>query len=203
MAIPQGRFSTTVVEGDYLPPEGIATHPITNYERGPIAIEDTSEGLLYQNWMLTWDSGTGDVTITPETTGSPVVVLNIPLIIFISFTFDQSGRASFAYMTDTSSYLYWYDTALGQTVTTDLGSDVYTPVLYLDDKRSTQNGVNDMMLYYTKEEGGGTWAVYSRLQRDRFLTEYEMETGQEAGYIAALGMTGELRVQLVLSRRSI
>jgi len=194
--IPEGRLSTTLVTGLYLDPEDQQKFPLVSHERGPIAIEDTSEGLLYQNWVMTYVAG--DLVAAPEDTGSPSIVLTVADIIFVSFTFDQNARITITYSTLTSSYIYWYDSSLGMTVTTDLGSDVITPSIFLDDKRDTQNGVNDMLLWYTKSEGGGTYELFMLRQRDRFLTEYSMATGLTAPYIYNLGMSSELRIQLSL-----
>ncbi len=196
MAIPQGRMSTSPEITAYRPPEGPSGHPITSFERGPIAVEDTSEGLQYQNWMLQWDAGTGVFTLTPETTGSPVASITIANVLFASFTFDQAGRVSLTYVTTTSSYLYWYDTDLAATTTTDLGSDVITPVLHLDDKRETQSVANDMLLWFTRSDGGDTYTLFMARQRDRFLTEYEMATGLPVANINALGMTAGLRIRI-------
>ena len=173
MAIPQGRLSTTVVEDVYLPPEGTITDYYTSREAGPIAIEDTSEGLLYQTWILTYDKPTGDFIVTPTITGSPSTIITVADVKYVSFTFDQTGRVIIAYSTSVSSFLYWYDTGVGQTVTTDLGSDVLGPTIYLDDKRYTQSAPSDMLLWYTKEEiGGGTFELFMLLQRERYLIEY-------------------------------
>lgn len=196
--IPQGRLSTTLVEGAYLPAEHIPFQALTSYEMGPLAIEDTSEGLIYQAWKVTYNRTTGDVTLIPTITGVPVVVLTVLDIKYITFTFDQNARVTITYTTSTSSYMYWYDTDIASTVTTDLGTDVITPSISLDDKRVTQSAVNDMLLWYTKEEIGGTYELFMLRQRDRFLTEYSMATGVPYSRLANIGMTDELRVQLTV-----
>ena len=85
------------------------------------------------------------------------------------------------------------------TVTTDLGSDVITPSIALDDKRVSQNSANDMLLWYSKPDGGGAYNLYMLRQRDRFLTEYLMESGISTPYITKLGMNDGLRVQFTVS----
>lgn len=196
MAIPQGRMSTVPVIGEYLPPEGVTPHPLTTYEAGPVDVEDTSEGLLYQTWRLTWDIGTGNFILRAETTLQEYIIGTSTLVSHASFTFDQSGRITFAWTNDVSSYLYWYDTQLAQTVTEDLGAAIFTPTIYLDDKRATQNVVSDMLLWYTRPDGVGKYNLYMKIQRERFLIETEMLTQLESYYIIACGMTGGLRVQL-------
>ena len=197
MAIPQGRLSTEVVEGNILPPDNRRFYAAISYEKGPIEIEDTAEGLIYQNWTVHWDYLTNDFIATPETIGNPRSILNVADIKYLTFAFDQNARISLTYSTSISSFLFWYDTALGQTTTTDLGSDVITPALFLDDKRATQNTVNDMLLWYTKANGD-TFDLFMRIQRERFLNEYLMASGIEMQYIHNIGMNSALRVQIVL-----
>ena len=118
----------------------------------------------------------------------------------ITFTFDQSGRISFSYATSVSSFLYWFDSSLGMTVTTDLGADALGPTLLLDDKRTMQSTVSDMLLWYTKADGGGTFTLYMLRQRDRFLNEIQMDTLLPNAYLRNIGMTDELRLQMTLGK---
>ena len=196
--IPQERLSTTPVPGLLSPPEGRVFYALTCYEKGPKAIEDTSEGLLYQDWTVTWDAETHILTALPETTGIAVSIQTIADLVSLSFTFDQNGRISFAYTTPVSSYLYWFDTGLGYTVTTDLGADCITPSLYLDDKRATQSSSSDMLLWYTKADGNGTFDLYQLLQRERFTIEHLEESGLPYAFLHNVGMTDKLRVQFVI-----
>ena len=198
MAIPQGRMSTVPVIGEYIPPEGIPPHPLTTFEPGPIDVEDTTEGLRYQDWQLVWEPDTHDFVLTARTTLQSYIIANSVDVTYASFTFDKAGRVTFTWTNFVSSYLYWYDTFLGQTVTEDIGTDVITPTVYLDDKRDTQNGVNDMLLWYTKADGAGKYTLYNKIQRERFLIENTMMTDLESYYITALGMTYELRIQISL-----
>ena len=201
MAIPEGRLSTNwaATQGAYTVPEERKFYAFRNFERGPLAIEDTSMGVAYQNWTFEWDPGTGDITATPETSGTPSVILNVPQLDLLSVTFDQNARIQVAYVTATSSYLYWYDTQVAQTVTTDLGADIVSVSLYLDDKRYTQSASNDMLLWYTKSDGNGTYTLYMLRQRDRFTIENEMATLLETPYIQNSGMNSYLRGQLTLT----
>lgn len=198
MAIPEGRLSTTPVTGNYYSPIAIRQHPTTYFERGPVAIEDTTQGLLFQNWMLVWNPQTTMFSVTPDN-GSAIDLFTVADVTYASFTFDQAGRISLTYATLTSSYLYWYDTQLAQTVTSNLGAGVYTPVIYLDDKRETQSEVSDMLLWYTKTSLGDTYKLFMLRQRDRFLTEYEMADGLSGFYIKSVGLTDKFRIEIHLA----
>jgi hypothetical protein len=198
MAIPEGRLSTEVVEGNYLEPDGKPYKKLESWERGPLGITDTSLGLLYQNWVMTYDAGSGNMTVTPQTAGVPSVALTVPGVLQLNFTFDQNGRIAIAYSTAVSSYLYWYDSGLPGFTTTDLGATSLHPNIMLDDKREAEDSANDMLLWYCEDEGGGTFELFMLRQRDRFLTPISMATGLEQGYIRRIGMTDNLRVKIQL-----
>jgi hypothetical protein len=200
MAIPQGRMSTTPVEDIFLPPEARPFKRLISHEIGPVAIEDTSLGLLYQPWTLTYNKIDGTITMLPNTTAIPVV---LPTIVFgitdINFTFDQNGRITIAWKVAGNSFLFWFDSSLGYTVTEDLGPDLVSVAIQLDDKRATQSSTNDMILWYTKEDGAGTYTLYNKLQRERYLDEHIMSTLVPHPYLWNIGMHYGLRIQLVVS----
>lgn len=200
MAIPQGRLSTEPVEAPFGVPDNRVFYARTSYERGPIAIEDVSEGLQYQNWQMYWSPETEKIFLVGEDTSSITEIDTIPELVSLTFTFDQNGRVSYTYTTPTSSYLVWYDTALAQTVTTDLGPGAITPTIFMDDKRETQNQANDMMLWYTRANGD-TFDLIKCLQRERFLIEHIERTGLTTQYIHNCGMNSELRVQFILKNK--
>jgi hypothetical protein len=204
MAIPEGRMATTVEESTYVVPDGRKFYRFINYELGPIGIEDTSEGLLYQVWGFTWDSGTGNITAVGETSGDNVVVHNIANMSLFTVTFDQNGRVNMAYMSQGVPYLWWYDTLTAQTETLDLstiyGSGIESVSLYLDDKRAIEDEKSDMLLWFTLETATpGLYDLHMAEQRDRFQTSTIMLSDIETPYIQNAGMNSNLRGQLVLS----
>jgi hypothetical protein len=204
MAIPEDRMSTSVVINDWLPPDERYRTLDVDYEAGPIALNDPTAGLAYQPWELTWDLGTGNFTVTPETTGSPSVVLNSggANVTQLSLAFDQNGHVNVAYTANTGTFLYWYDSLISNWVTTQLPAAVFMPTLTLDDKRITQTNASDIMLWWTEEQPDGTYNLYRAYQRDRFnpLVPKEMATDINP-YIYKLGMHKGFRLQLGLSDR--
>lgn len=199
MASPEDRLSTTVVDADWIDPANRGTFGPEAWEGGPIALNDPTSGLNYQAWHLGWDSGTGDFTVTPETTGSPVVVLNAANVTQCSLAFDQNGHVNISYtVSNGNTYLYWYDTDVTNWVTTLLAAGTVSPVITLDDKRLTQTAVSDILLYYTVQQPDLTYNLYERRQRDRFLSEIFYKADVPP-YIKKLGMHAGLRVKLGLS----
>lgn len=192
MAMLEDRLSTTFVDGVWIAPESrFRPTLLEDYEGGPIAPQDTSQGLNYQIWALSYALN-GDIILTPETTGLPVTVL--PTVLGceqISFCFDQNGRPSVAYIIGGSCFLYWYDSVLAN-FTTDEFTGIFSAMLSMDDKRAAESAVNDILWWYTKLTGPGQYSLYHRRQRDRFQTEFLMKTGCLA-YMSRAGMHDGLR----------
>lgn len=194
MTIREHRLSTTVVQSDWISPDERTRSLDEDYEAGPIALNDTSQGLKNQVWHLTWDFASGDFTATPETTGSPQVVLNATSVTQCSLAFDQNAHINIAYTSGGVAFLYWYDTVADNWTTTQLGSSVITPTLTLDDKRQRQTNSSDVLLWYTKQNPDGSTNLYTKEQRDRYLIEYDM--GPFPRYLYKLGMNVGFRVQV-------
>ena len=197
MTIPDHRLSTEVKEAPFIPPDGNERDWLEDFEKGPIALNDTSEGINYQDWHLTWDDGTGDFTVTPDV-GSPSVVLNAVNVISCSFAFDNAAHVTIAYVTTGNvGHLYWYDTVAIDWVTTDFIDEISSMMLALDDKRETQTNSADVVLLATYVELG-QYNFYSLEQRDRYLIKYPMLLDTYP-YIYKYGMHEELRGQIVLA----
>ena len=152
--------------------------------------------LEYQVWHLTYTPN--NFTITPETTGTPVVVHTAPSVTQCTFAFDQNANITLSYMQAGIAKLYWYDTLAAQYVVSTSATGAVSPAVTLDDKRSTQTGASDVLLFYTREVVGGTSNLYMRRQRDRYSIEILMQETVWP-YIWKLGMNTGLRVQLVNS----
>lgn len=204
MTSPEDRMSTTVIEADWLPPDERNRVLDEDYEQGPIALNDSSEGINYQPWHLTYEAVAGTFTVTPETTLTPVDVLTgIFQVSQCSFAFDNNGHVNVAYtLLSGATYLYWYDTQLGNWTTTQLPTATFCPTLTMDDKRPTQTAANDILLWWTESQPDDTNILYRARQRDRFdpLVPKEM-TVDTFPYIYKCGMHKGLRVQLGLSDR--
>lgn len=191
MAIPQNRLSTTFIDADYIAPEDrLRASLLVDYEGGPIAIGDTSQGNNFQNWNMTYQPG-NQIVLSPESVGTPVTVLTVAGCTQISFCFDQNARPSVTYIIGANAYLYWYDSYLGS-FTTDMFTSIYSSMLSMDDKRARQSAANDMLWWYTKLTGPAEFTLYHRRQRDRFQTQYTMRVGT-LPYVCRAGMHRGLR----------
>lgn len=198
MAILEDRLSITVVDAPYIPPEETYRSQgfLRDIEAGPIAILDTSGGMNYQSWILTYVDPV--ITLTPQTAGVPVVADISPAnATQLSFCFDQNARATIAYRVGTDVYLYWYDSDGAAFVTTQYPNYI-SMMLSLDDKREMEVSVNDILFWYTREMSPGVYNLYHRKQRDRFEVEHLMEAGTFP-YFNAVGMHTGLRGKIALT----
>lgn len=205
MAIPEDRLSTELVDDTYIDPEGfVRLSFLHDREGGPIGLTDTTEGMNYQDWELTYVGN--NITLTPLTVGSPIVPVIAADVRQASFCFDQNARPSVVYLTETNCFLYWYDSTVANYVTTEFPGYV-SGMLSLDDKRDMQVGVNDILFWYTKEVSPNEYWLYHRKQRDRFETEYLMREDPNTPmpvppYMWKAGMHEGLRGKVTLTYRT-
>jgi hypothetical protein len=199
MTVPQNKLSDPFVTTDYMYPDDQPRTTLNeDWENGPLAVLDTSEGAQYQAWKITYEGG--DFILTPQTTGPPVIALEGIDSIQCSFCFDQNANYTITWESaDNQGHLYWYDTAEAQYVTTDFATPIWGLALTLDDKRRLQTGESDMVLWYTLPGPvPGQYILYSREQRTRFETAHEMQNPAWP-YIHKCGMQEGMRVGLDLS----
>jgi hypothetical protein len=196
MTVREHRFSSIVLEAPWLEADSRARYLAEDYEAGPKAIQDVSEGLDYQIWQMRWEHLTSTFVLTPETFGAPISFHTAPLVDHCSFCFDQNGNATLVYRTAGSYELYWFDTNInGYTITAY--PEFTSAMLSLDDKRQTQTNSSDMLLWYTIQQPDLSYNLYNREQRDRFLNAY-LFAENTPPYIYKAGMNTQLRGQLEL-----
>lgn len=196
--MPEDRLSAPSVIARFVGAKALAVSKTIDYEDGGTAIQDASNGLLVQRWRARLiDAGKDSSHVLIDAATVPeFIALQLSGISEISFTFDQTMRLALAYVRNGRSYLRWYDSLSSSVVTTDLGSGVITPRVFLDDKRfiaSDFNKTNDVILGYVRDG-----ALCYRQQRDRYSVERVLvATGVNTGLIK-IGMSRQLRVQFML-----
>lgn len=196
MAIIDDRLSSSVRAAPFLDPDSRLRTLNEDYEIGPIAVEDMSEGSRYQTWRLSFSAGA--FTITPEITGGPVVILTGQTSQYCSFCFDKNGHVYIFWVDDSDlCHFYWYDSVSETNVITDYPL-AFHGMVYLDDKRDMQSGTSDVLLVYT-QANGLQYDFYHERQRDRFNTPILLASDVPP-YVRQTGMHAELRGQFLLSR---
>lgn len=203
MALPDLVFATQSIPTVFIGGRAFPVQKHIDYEWGPIAISDPSRGSMYQIWRARMENNFVYLSApnTPE-----FVLLDLPNVTEISFTFDQNGRHIFVYVQANVVKMHWYDTAVGDYTTTTYEGDLITPRITLDDKRETQRGISDVVLFYVKPVRNEQneiidGALYMRMQRDRYLIEYQMATSLTGG-IVKCGMMNNWRLGVQLEQYS-
>ena len=195
--LPNGNvFSTPSIPAAFLPPRDVPnTSLLVDSEEGGIGLNNPSEGMQYQAWSCNVDSS-GNIYLSAPNT-PPTIVLTVPGISQVSFTFDQNMNPFIAYTQNGVAKFYWYDVAIPGFTTTTLEAGAATPRASLDDKRAFQinAGVTDILLFYVVGNN-----LYMRQQRDRYGIVYLMASNLQLQYLGntvfQVGMNVGMRFQV-------
>lgn len=167
---------------------------IFDIEDGPIAFQDPSEGLRYQQWR----AYIKDYAVWVEADNMPPMkLMETPdnSITDISIAFNNNADLHYVWVDKEVAKFRWYDALSGSFQTMTLPQGVRTPKVTLDDKRPTQLGRNDIILSYVKSDN----ALYFRKQRDRFAIEYKLDDGPFIA-IERLYMSTGWRLQWLMTK---
>lgn len=191
MSLPGLVFSSKPLPAVFIGGRAFPVQKHIDYESGPIALQDPSRGNEYQIWKARMENNYVYLSApnVPE-----YVLLDLPNVTEISFTFDQNANIVFVYVQDGRSFMWWFDTSVGDYVTTDWGTEWRNPRITLDDKRRTQTGISDIVLFYARGS-----SLYMRMQRDRYGIEYHMATNVTEGVVKC-GMMNNWRLGVQLEQ---
>lgn len=195
MALPDNVLSSSPAPARFFGSRGLSISGIVDYEDGGIAIQDPSEGLLYQRWKaLLYRPGEADSFVTLSAPEVPTfTLLELPGLTEISISFDQNMNPCLAYVQDDVAKIYWFDSTVAEMVVTEIGAGVTTPRVSMDDKRFiASNGyqLSDVILGYIRDGD-----LYYRQLRDRFTIERLLQTGVNP--LIKIGFSRGLRLQFM------
>lgn len=182
MALPSNVLSTDTAHDEFEFPRSVWKIPLVDYEIGGTALGDTSQGLKFKLWKAFVDGDGTQIKLQPDG-GSASVIVTDTDITEISLAFDQQMRAYLTWMAGSSAKYRWFDSTVSNFVTTTLPVGTTTPRMCLDDKRTTSTGTSDVILAYMR-----AGALMYRQQRDRFLTERQLEGYLEGAELIQIGM---------------
>lgn len=195
IVMPDNELSTTPVPTSYVGARALSVTGTVDYEDGGVAIQDVTEGLLFQRWRARlFRAGTVDSYVLLDApTVSEFVAFEQENMTEISFSFDQSMRPAIAFVQEGVAKLWWYDTSVHDMVITEIGEDVITPRITFDDKRflgSRGFFVSDLVLGYVLDDN-----LYMRIQRDRFTIPYLL--AEDVKPLIKIGFSRGLRLQFM------
>lgn len=173
---------------------------LQDWERGGIALNDTSQGLDFQLWHYTLEidkvTGNGSVYVEAPTVAKTLMFdgLNIAEI---AGAFDQNMNPFVAYQQGGSAKIWWYDPTLSSMTHTTLTAGSIDLRCTLDDKRAFNVSDSDIVLSYVR---GG--ALYFRLQRERYAIEHLLFNDGSVERLVSLAMNSQWRLQWRLRGQS-
>ena len=169
--IPGDSLNSSASSGEYYFPDNMfRVDTDKDYELGSLNLNDSTGGLLQAAWTAFIEGNNIYIKKFPNGVNN-LIVTTISPPTEVSFTFDSNMRPQIVYVEDGVTKLYWYDTSVGQFVTTEY-SGIYSPRLSLDDKRGFQNAYRDILFFYIKT--GTPSKLCYRQQRERYTVEREL-----------------------------
>lgn len=160
--IPGNQFTTTPDVKPYIPPYNLPYNPLEQTVLGGIALNDPSQGRMYQNWVIYYDSPY--IRIKPEG-GSVVFSLEMANVTAVSLAFDSNMNIAIAYQKNSGSYLYYYNFDVSAFSTLEIAGATSCRAV-VDDPRTFYTPDSDIMFGYTLNGN-----LYYRQQRDKYLIE--------------------------------
>lgn len=188
--LPQNTLSTDPVNAVFLGGRSLPVRDLVDYEDGGIALQDASRGLLYQTWKA--EVINGEKIILSAESGFKLTAIAGINITEVSFTFDQNMRPIIVYVEEGVAKLRWFDSAIAQFITTPY-PEIITPRLALDDKRSGQSAISDVIFAYLRNGN-----LYYRQQRDRYSIERLLASDVNSPGIIKIGMSRQYRLQFLM-----
>ena len=190
--LPDGVVSSQAIVANTVDPVKQPGDFFVDWERGGVALNDPSEGLLAKLWKLEVvknESGTQDVQVSAPGTATTILFSGSD-ISEASLAFDQNMRPFVAYVQGGLAKIYWYDTAIPGQTTTVLSSDVKTPKCTTDEKRPWHLDISDIVLAYIR---AGNLCV--RYQRERYQNEHVLKAVGATAELVSVGLNKAGRLQ--------
>lgn len=191
MAMPNDSLSQIVLRYTWAGRDILDPEDLVDYEEGGIALNDPSQGLLYQLWTFTAQEKDAFVE-APSTNGKIKLFSTSADIEILRGTFDQNMNTFVAYRSSGQWHYRWFDTTASAYVTSDLSSTITSCACTLDDKRKLESSGSDILLFYTNNDN-----LYQRRQRDRYTVE-KLVRESVGGKLVKVGMNGLNRLQFKL-----
>jgi len=169
------------------------------YAPGPEAVQQAETGLLVRSWKVTVDNEAGSIFLARGGVAEfeePVLLQSFSgaAITQVSLAFDQNGNPYVAAARGGNVWLRYFDTVAAANVFTNFGTG-RDPRLLLDDPQFAED--SDVILFYVASAG-----IRYRLQRDRFLVEYDAFAGMEANdHLEGAFRDRGRRIHLIRSHR--
>lgn len=197
MALPVDGGPSTVPGSEFRAPDDRTRVALVDWSRGGLGIQDASEGLNLYDWRGVLNDSNELVVEVPGIV-APTVLYTFPVqAVEIAFSFDTNMNTVIGWTDENDdAWFRWFDPTIPGHTNIELAAGSHSVRIALDDVRDSQAdaGITDTVVAYMR-----SGAIYYRLLRDRFETEYEFETGYDSIYqLGRVGLNVQLRFQFEL-----
>lgn len=175
-----------------LPAEAI----ISSISPGPFTLSN-SQGKINRKYWLCYQLN-GYLVVSYETSGNWSAPQNIVEVTepieSIGLTFDQLGQVVIFYklVDNPSLKLYWFDSAIPGFTITNIATGT-SPAACTDYLNNTSNPNSDVMIFYVNSAD----QLKYRIQRDRYLIEYDSGVSHPGLKIETVGIRSDNRLQIL------
>lgn len=154
-------------------------------EDGGVALQDPSQGLMYQTW--TAEARDGGVWLSAP--NFPAQMIRAGNITECSIAFDRAMNWVLSFVEDGQSKLSYYSNLDDDRIEITLNGT--NPRVIHDDKREGQSDVGEVLVTYVRDE-----TLYQLRQRDRYGEEFHIG-GANIKRLVKVGMGSNLRLHFV------
>ena len=183
--LPNNSLATIVEYSGFVNKSRLPLVKTIDYERGGIAIRDSSQGLSVQNWQAWLD---GDDVMAYSPSNGEELLFTRPGVTELALSFDANMNPFVGFIQNGEAFIWWYDSLVAAQVFTSLGTGITNIRATLDDIREVNSANRDIIVAYNKNGN-----LYYRQQRDRYNTERLLMS--ESPQLDAVGMGKNLRLQ--------
>lgn len=193
--IPNNAFTDPAVVTDFLPPIDGAYSRLRSTVMGGIALNDPSQGRMYQQWVAYYESGNINVKIKDSHT----IAFSLPAtdVYTVSLAFDNNMGIVLAWIdTSNNANLYYFDTLSSSYITRVFDDNTYGYTscrVCVDNAHDYYITNSDVIFAYIDFEG----FLNYRQQRDRYDIEYRVG-GPVNGTLTKVGPTVGNRLQFAV-----
>jgi hypothetical protein len=167
-------------------------YKVKNITIGPNGLNDTTQGLDYKYWAAYFDGNTNNLIIEDLELSNTVTILNEPLgIDNIALAFDQNANDTYAYIDGSGDLkIRFFDAIIPGDTIINIGP-AQSVTMTMDMKYYPSSASSDILLFYIR-----SGAIYYRLQRDKYATEYATPVIAGGSRLHDSGMRTDYRFQV-------
>jgi hypothetical protein len=165
---------------------------ISNITIGPIGINDPSKELNNRFWATYFNPSTNDIELEDIENEITTIIINEPDgVTNIGLAFDQNANDVYAWITGLGELkLRWFDASLPGDAVLSLGQ-AQSVTITMDTKYFPSSADSDILIFYIRDE-----AIYYRIQRDKYATEYATPVIENAKTLIDSGTRRDYRFQI-------